>query len=348
MSGGTDLQGQGLTWPAFASTAAFVEVHAGRRTIGPADRGAHVKALEEALVGAGYGLPGGAQPDVAFSRGTTSTLLRFQKEKALPQTGVLDRPTLSALDRAVTAKKGAKGAGAAKVDTVKLMNDILAEARTPGSDGGSRITKAELDRALSALQWDDGVISPAEFTAAKAALEAESFQRVATADAKARAQQFLSENAARAGRAAETSLEVLKLDAFAREGAFGKGVIAAESQAVLVKLPAPLGGTEGLADVVRRALGRQAAQNLTIEPFQSVDQGAIMRGLGRKVGGKLPSAEEIQKTAAHLVEHAKGGGRVLMADWAETGRDESAGTFIVAGKAGGQEMLVVDVLRAGG
>jgi peptidoglycan hydrolase-like protein with peptidoglycan-binding domain len=352
MSGGvSDMQGEGLKWPPFASSAAFVEVAAGRRQIGAADRGAHVKALEEALIGAGYGLPGGAQPDLVFSQGTKSALSRFQRDKGLPQSGALDRATLLALDAAVVAKKGGKGAGpaAAKVDSVKLMNDILAEARTPGSDGGSRITKPELERALSALQWDDGVISPPEFAAAKAALEGEAFQRVATADAKARAAEFLREHAGKAGKAPETALEVLKLDQFQRESALGKGRIAEDAQLALVKLPAAAGGADALPDIVRRALGRQAAAGLAIEPFQVVDPGGLLRALGRKVGEGLPGAGEVQKAASHLGTFAAGGGRVLMADWTEAhGRETTAGTFYVASKPGGQELLIVDVLRAGG
>lgn len=325
-----------------------MEVLAGRRQIGATDRGAHVKTLEEALVGAGFGLPGGAQPDTVFTKGTTGTILRFQKDRALPQTGVIDAATLTALDRAVVAKKGGKG-GPAKVDTVKLMNDMLTEARTPGSDGGSRITKPELDRALSALSWDDGAISPSEYQAAKAALEAEAFQRVATADAKARALEFLREHAARAGKAPEAGLQVKKLDQAAREAALGKGVFASESQAAHVTLATAPGGTEGLADLVKRALGRQGAQDLAVDPFQSIDQGGLLRLLGRKVGGRVPAGDETQRAAAHLAQHASGGGRIHAADWVEkSAREETQGTFFVASKSGGTDLLVVDLLRAGG
>ncbi|HVY61994.1 MAG TPA: peptidoglycan-binding domain-containing protein, partial [Planctomycetota bacterium] len=350
MSGGAGPASGALSYGPFLAGPAFVEVFAGRRAgFGAGERGPHVKTLEQTLVALGYGLPGGAPPDVAFGPGTKSALTRFQREKGIAQSGVLDRPTLEALDRAAVAKKlGGAAAGAAKrPDTVALMRQLLAEAREGGGIGGSRITGDEARRALDALRWDDGAISPAEYAAAKAELDGEAFQRGATPEAKALAADFLRKHAAKATPPpADTGFKVRKLDGGARDALLGKSKLGADIQAAEAKLDAAAAAKatspEGVGDVVKRAFGGGAA----VDPFAPTTASELEALLARGVAGHArPSAAEVGPVIAALARVASGGGALLAADW-KRGSQE-AGTYVVAVKPGGGEALLLDVFRRG-
>lgn len=341
-SGGTGALGYGP----FAGAAAFVEVFAGRRTVGPADRGPHVKTLEQALVGLGYGLPGGATPDVTFTAGTRSALSRFQRDKGLPQSGALDRATLDALDRAAVAKRLGGGAAApaagGKPNTVALMRQILVEARDGGGGGGTRITLDEAKRALDALRLDDGKISADEYLAAEREIGAEGFQRAATPEAKAFAAKFLKDHAPGA-KALEPALKIRKLDPAARDAALEKSRLSAEIQAAEVKIGPPIpesaASPAGLADIVRRAFGRPATEAFAVCAASDIER-VLSGGV---VGHPRPAPNEVKGVLAAIAR--AGASKLYLADWTR-GKDE-AGSYVAAVSAAGDAVFLLDIVRKG-
>jgi peptidoglycan hydrolase-like protein with peptidoglycan-binding domain len=82
----------------FAGDSTLERVLRGATELGPGARGAHVTAIQQALIDIGYNMPVyGA--DGGYGKETVAAVKRFQRDFGLPMTGRVDRRTLEALGR---------------------------------------------------------------------------------------------------------------------------------------------------------------------------------------------------------------------------------------------------------
>ncbi|GIW71406.1 MAG: hypothetical protein KatS3mg102_0948 [Planctomycetota bacterium] len=95
-----------LRYAPFAADSDFAAVLEGRRTIGLGARGDFVKTIEETLVALGYTIHYRTRPDENLTAATRNAIARFQRDHGLEPTGVIDRATLIALDRAAAERLG--------------------------------------------------------------------------------------------------------------------------------------------------------------------------------------------------------------------------------------------------
>jgi peptidoglycan hydrolase-like protein with peptidoglycan-binding domain len=88
--------------PRLAGSPPLVEVAAGTRTLALGERGGHVDVLLDALRAAGYGVGLATTPGV-FDRALEGIVARFQRDRNLPPSGIVDAATLAALDAALAS-----------------------------------------------------------------------------------------------------------------------------------------------------------------------------------------------------------------------------------------------------
>ena len=81
----------------FSYNTSFQQIIRGEQTLKRGDKGGAVEALQQALVDMGFGIQ--AFVDGKFGPKTETLLKNFQDSVGLRQTGVLDAPTLKALNR---------------------------------------------------------------------------------------------------------------------------------------------------------------------------------------------------------------------------------------------------------
>ena len=78
------------------------------------------------------------------------------------------------------------------VDSKRIFGELLNLAKLDSSERGPRITKREVERALGALTWEDGAVSPTEYQSAVVVLSSRAFQRNATRGAAAAGDHFVA------------------------------------------------------------------------------------------------------------------------------------------------------------
>jgi peptidoglycan hydrolase-like protein with peptidoglycan-binding domain len=158
-----------------AAAPPTIEAPALRQIVGTrqGDRGPDVKAIQQALIGKGVNVPGGA--DGVFGPATKSALATFQAQQGLPNTGQVDSATAAALGLtsgsttqgsagAVLLSEGATGSGVTDVQRRLLAAGVFVAG---GADGvwGPATTKAVSDYQ----RWNGLVVTGTltEQTAAK-------------------------------------------------------------------------------------------------------------------------------------------------------------------------------------
>ena len=136
LAGAFGTSGPGLIFaaPLPAQTAPTISVGLRQGQNGP-----QVKALQNALIGAGISLAGGA--DGVFGPGTTAAVASFQSARGLPPTGEVDAATLAALTpataAALTAGTGDLALGAQGAAVTALQQALTASGvfLPGGADG---------------------------------------------------------------------------------------------------------------------------------------------------------------------------------------------------------------------
>jgi hypothetical protein len=114
-----------LDFGAFTGHPVFAEILAGNATLGMGAVGPEVTILEETLIALGYGIVGRGQPNENLTIGTVNALTRFQNDKGLTPSGVLDVATMAALDDTAAATLGAAPAPAEPKPTDLVPQAIL-------------------------------------------------------------------------------------------------------------------------------------------------------------------------------------------------------------------------------